>query len=451
MKPATTNPLALKIGFAVVIVEAITLLVLGTLQTRRFSDEVDKRLRESLRKPGTLLAAGSLRPEAVSERETMRRLVGDGIAEAMIVGVNGNVFQSLDPQHLGREVKQVPQLKEAWFTAAIQQPLEFSTSDGTNTFLVNITPLISVPGQAPFLFSYVKLRTTEAEAEKREIRQRFFAGSFFGILATSFAILICFRWLVASRLDRIGEAARRMAGGNYAARVGGQPAADELGLLHAGFDSMATQLEQTIAELQRTIAELRESESARRENEENFRRLFESAPVALLLIRRRDSGVILVNQALDKLHGPTPASLVGIHAGEFYRHPEDRLRLLARLAAHGRVDDFEIEGQTATGEIRFVSVSAVALQYHSEEALLVGVVDFTDRRHAEAALRASEQTLFQFLEASPIGVFVMNREGRTYFVNRNGKELLGQGIEPDARPEDISRVYKAYVAGTDQP
>ncbi len=65
------------------------------------------------------------------------------------------------------------------------------------------------------------------------------------------------------------------------------------------------------------------------------------------------------------------------------------------------------------------------------------------------AVREGEIKLAQFLEAIPIGVAVLDSLGKPYYVNRAGQQLLGQGIVPLNTVENLSEVYKIYLAGTD--
>ena len=65
-------------------------------------------------------------------------------------------------------------------------------------------------------------------------------------------------------------------------------------------------------------------------------------------------------------------------------------------------------------------------------------------------LRASESQMAQFLEAMPVGIAILDATGRPYYVNQQGIELLGKGVDPAATPEQLSEIYQLYVAGTDQ-
>ncbi|MGG6239412.1 AAA family ATPase [Nodosilinea sp. AN01ver1] len=65
-------------------------------------------------------------------------------------------------------------------------------------------------------------------------------------------------------------------------------------------------------------------------------------------------------------------------------------------------------------------------------------------------LRASESQMAQFLEAIPVGIAILDATGHPYYVNQQGIELLGKGVDPAATPEQLSEVYQLYVTGTDQ-
>jgi signal transduction histidine kinase/DNA-binding response OmpR family regulator len=66
----------------------------------------------------------------------------------------------------------------------------------------------------------------------------------------------------------------------------------------------------------------------------------------------------------------------------------------------------------------------------------------------EAALREGQQRLFQFLEVVPVGVFVLDAQGKPFYANQRAQQLLGKGIAPDATPNQLAETYRAYVAGS---
>lgn len=58
--------------------------------------------------------------------------------------------------------------------------------------------------------------------------------------------------------------------------------------------------------------------------------------------------------------------------------------------------------------------------------------------------------LAQILDDLPLGIYVVDAAGKPYYSNAASQELLGQGIAPNAAPEDLSKIYRVYVVGTDR-
>jgi PAS domain S-box-containing protein len=69
------------------------------------------------------------------------------------------------------------------------------------------------------------------------------------------------------------------------------------------------------------------------------------------------------------------------------------------------------------------------------------------RQQAEAVLRQNEQRLAQLLEGVPVGVFVVDSQGKTHFANRMAQQILGS-LAADVGVEQLNEVYQAYIAGT---
>jgi PAS domain S-box-containing protein len=66
------------------------------------------------------------------------------------------------------------------------------------------------------------------------------------------------------------------------------------------------------------------------------------------------------------------------------------------------------------------------------------------------ALSENEKRLTQFLEAIPIGIFVLNAKGEPYYANQTAQNILGKGIVTLASSNQLTEIYHAYLAGTDQ-
>ncbi len=73
------------------------------------------------------------------------------------------------------------------------------------------------------------------------------------------------------------------------------------------------------------------------------------------------------------------------------------------------------------------------------------------RERAQEMLQLNEYRLFQFLEAVPLGIFVLDKDGQPFYANQKARELLGRGIVQSTDPSQLSALFKAFRAGTDEP
>ena len=75
--------------------------------------------------------------------------------------------------------------------------------------------------------------------------------------------------------------------------------------------------------------------------------------------------------------------------------------------------------------------------------------EVAERQRIQEALRDSERRLAQFLEAVPVGVFVLDASGKTYYANQTAQQLLNQGMVPEATASQLPEIYQGYIEGTD--
>ncbi len=67
------------------------------------------------------------------------------------------------------------------------------------------------------------------------------------------------------------------------------------------------------------------------------------------------------------------------------------------------------------------------------------------------ALRENERRLTQFLEAVPVGIGILDADGKPYYVNQIAQQLLSQGIVSEVTADRLMEIDLLYQAGTDRP
>jgi len=138
------------------------------------------------------------------------------------------------------------------------------------------------------------------------------------------------------------------------------------------------------SELLRRIARLETKEKL-------YRHLFETAMVGIYRTRLSDGKFLAANRTLSRMMGyPSVAKFISeFVTSENYVDPARREELMSILEKHGKVDGFETEMRRADGATIQIALSACA---YPDRGYSEGVIiDITDRKIAEAALKQSER------------------------------------------------------------
>lgn len=174
------------------------------------------------------------------------------------------------------------------------------------------------------------------------------------------------------------------------------------------------------------ITERKQAELLLRHREEQYRRLVEVSPVAILI--NRGDRVVFINDQGVKLFGADRAEQIVEKSPFDLFHPEDHA--LMRERVHRLVEG----GQTVPlveariirldGTISDVEVTAARFVDHEGTAVQVVLHDIMDRKRAEEALRASEERFKAFMDHSPAMAYMKDEEGRYVYMNEPFERLL---------------------------
>ncbi len=111
----------------------------------------------------------------------------------------------------------------------------------------------------------------------------------------------------------------------------------------------------------------------------------------------------------------------------------------------------DAEDANARDTLGILVLGACTATFFAFGALLTIRSEIGHKEKAQELLQINEYRLFQFLEAVPLGIFVMNKEGAPFYANQKARELLGHGIIKSAGSDEMAVLNQAYRAGTDEP
>jgi PAS domain S-box-containing protein len=212
------------------------------------------------------------------------------------------------------------------------------------------------------------------------------------------------------------------------------------------------------------ITERKQAEETLKQSEARFRGLAELLPQMVFEIDLTGRATFVNRKALEIL-GYTDEDLQrGIHIIDFVA-PEERERAeedIQRVTAGESLRGLEYRGRRKDGHDFPVLVYAVPILRDGNPIGVRGIViDITERKQAEDALRESEQKLSTLIEHSPVGIYLV-QDGRFVFANPKFAEIYGYspeeviGLDSLAfvHPDDLELVrshQKARLAGKETP
>lgn len=126
-----------------------------------------------------------------------------------------------------------------------------------------------------------------------------------------------------------------------------------------------------------------------------------------------------------------------INSANLYRYitkpwQAEDLKLTVKEALNSYSQDKQLAQQNA----KLQQMNQELARLNGEQAILI------------AKLHDNENRLMQFLEAMPVGVGVLNAEGKVYYINKKAKEIFDKKVVSDIPAEQLSEVYQLYPAGT---
>ncbi len=173
--------------------------------------------------------------------------------------------------------------------------------------------------------------------------------------------------------------------------------------------------------------ERHQANAAMRAQEAKFRHVFEAANVAKSITLT--SGEVHVNEAFARMVGYSREELDGMSRHDFY-HPDEAAVIEARVAAMltGEEDAarFETKLVRKDGELVWVDLSTRLVREDGRPAYFITTaVDISERKHAEAELRAAEKRFSDAFDASPAGMTLSRiSDGLFIEVNRAFLEMF---------------------------
>jgi len=170
------------------------------------------------------------------------------------------------------------------------------------------------------------------------------------------------------------------------------------------------------------ITERKQAEESLRKSEEKFARAFRSSPYAMIITRPPDGRIVDVNDKFTVLSGYSREEVIGKTTRElnFYLDSVDRDYIISQLQRFGQIADYECRFRLKSGEIFTTLFSAVNITIGDELCILSSILDITERKRTEEALKQKIAELERFNNLT------VDRELRMIDLKKEVNDLLKQ-------------------------
>jgi PAS domain S-box-containing protein len=189
----------------------------------------------------------------------------------------------------------------------------------------------------------------------------------------------------------------------------------------------------TYEELEQSIKDLENKVLSRNHLEEMYRVLVEHSLQGLIIIQ--DARVVYSNDAFSEISGYTVDEILSLSPDEVQAmiHPDDQAlvwgRYQARLEGKPVPPRYEYRGIRKDGSVRWLEMISNRIEFQGKVVIQAAIIDVTDRKLAEEALRKSEQEKSAILDSLVEHVIHEDKDMKIQWANQAACESVGMALE----------------------
>ena len=211
------------------------------------------------------------------------------------------------------------------------------------------------------------------------------------------------------------------------------------------------------ANLSKEIAERADAEVALRDSERRYREVFEKASDGIFVVEVMPDGRfrnLEANPAFEKATGIPLAEYAGKYADETVP-PESGRRVLENFrecVRQGKAIELETELDLPAGRRIFHATLIPITESSRGVRRIIGVTrDVTEKKHAEQALRDSEERFRLLLESAGEGIYGIDTQGCCTFINSAALAMIGRTRAEVVGQDLHGLIHHSRADGTPNP
>lgn len=177
------------------------------------------------------------------------------------------------------------------------------------------------------------------------------------------------------------------------------------------------------------ILDISDRKKKEEENELRYESLVEHLPLGVGV--HTEGKLVFANRYAHQIMGAKPNELIGKSVLDLV-HPDFRNTIIERISRVSKGESLPLLEEKflrLDGGVIDVETGAIPFTYNGKPANQIIVRDITDRKIAEALGKKNETLFTQLFNSAPMGVVMLNEQGKVEQVNRGFKEMFGYELE----------------------
>ncbi len=177
------------------------------------------------------------------------------------------------------------------------------------------------------------------------------------------------------------------------------------------------------------VTEQKKMELALKESEEKYRTLVENMQDGVAIAQ--DGNLEFINSKLSEILGYPPNELLGKPFLTLIA-PQDKAYVAERyqkvIIGEGIDQTIDVQVINKNGTFPYVRLNGTSIEYQGRPAVLVTIVDITERKRIELALEESELKYRTLIESMIDGIAI-HQDGKIVFTNQAFARILGYSVD----------------------
>ncbi len=179
------------------------------------------------------------------------------------------------------------------------------------------------------------------------------------------------------------------------------------------------------------IQTIKDAQEEMAQSEAKFRAIFDNAPYSIVINDYASGRILDANPAFFTSTGIKDLKdLAQLPSTGFSNMGQDEAgRVMDQLGETGKIPSYEIESVRADGSRRHLVFSSTLMECAGQKQILSIVLDNTERKKAEKALKASEARFRQLFMSAPVPLVLLSVDGKFSAINQAMIHTFGYTLE----------------------